>query len=97
MKLDLEDIEQNKDDMLSIQKATNNINRPLFITHGDKDTLVPFSEVKDLYSWANKDLTSFLEIPAVGLTFDVVHPFAGSNAKFEMSLEKTNSFFNNYL
>jgi len=93
----LQDIENNKNDKLSIEKATKYLNRRLLIAHGDKDTSVPFSEAKDLYSWANNELTSFCEIPGVGHTFDVVHPFSGSNPKFEMLLEKTNSFFNNYL
>ena len=93
----LEDIEKNKDDRLNIEKAIKGLNRPLFIAHGDQDISVPFREAKDLYEWANKDITSFLEIPATGHTFDAVHPFTGSNPKFDLLLDKTNSFFNKYL
>ena len=63
----LEDIEKNKDDRLNIEKAIKGLNRPLFIAHGDQDISVPFREAKDLYGWANKDITSFLEIPATGI------------------------------
>lgn len=93
----LEDIEKNKDDKLNIKKAIKRLNKPLFIAHGDQDTSVQFSEAKDLYGWANKEMTSFLEVPAAGHTFNAVHPFTGSNPKFEMLLDKTNSFFNKYL
>jgi len=70
---------------------------PLFIAHGNQDASVPFREAKNLYNWSNKELTHILEIPETGHTFDVVHPFEGSNPKFEMLLEETNSFFNKYL
>ena len=93
----LEDVEKNKHDTLNIEKAIKELNRPLFIAHGDQDTSVSFKEAKDLYSWANKELTSFLEIPAAGYTFDTVHPFTESNPKFELLLNRTNSFFNKYL
>jgi uncharacterized protein len=93
----LEDVEKNKHDKLSIEKAIKELNRPLLIAHGDQDTSVSFKEAKDLYSWSNKDLTSFLEIPDAGHTFDTVHPFTVSNTKFELLLNRTNSFFNKYL
>ncbi len=57
----LEDIEENKSDKLNIKKAIKNLNKPLFIAHGDQDTSVPFNEAKDIYNWANKELTYFLE------------------------------------
>ncbi len=100
MKLGIEllnDIEANKHDLLSIEKAVRNLNKPLFIAHGDQDTSVPFVEAEEIYSWADKDLTTFLEIPAAGHTFDVAHPFNGSNSKFDLLLTKTNSFFQKYL
>lgn len=93
----LEDIEKNKSDKLNIEKSVKNLRIPLFIAHGDQDVSVPFTEAKELYNWSDKELTHFLEIPAVGHTFDIVHPFEGSNPKFEMLLEETNSFFNKYL
>ena len=93
----LEDVEKNKHDTLNIEKAIKELNRPLFIAHGDQDTSVSFKEAKDLYSWANKDFTSFLEIPDAGHTFNTIHPFTESNPKFELLLSRTNSFFNKYL
>ncbi|MCK7520789.1 MAG: alpha/beta hydrolase [Ignavibacteriales bacterium] len=89
----LEDVEKNKHDTLNIEKAIKELNRPLFIAHGDQDTSVSFKEAKDLYSWANKDFTSFLEIPDAGHTFNAIHPFTESNPKFELLLSRTNSFF----
>ena len=93
----LEDIEENKLDKLNIKTAIKKLNKPLFIAHGDQDTSVPFYEAKDIYNWANKELTYFLEVPSTGHTFDAAHPFNGSNPKFELLLEKTNTFFNKNL
>jgi dipeptidyl aminopeptidase/acylaminoacyl peptidase len=93
----LNDIEANKHDKLNIEKAVRFLDKPLFIAHGDQDTSVPFHEAEEIYSWANKDLTTFFEIPATGHTFDVVHPFSGTNEKFDFLLKKTNSFFQKYL
>jgi len=93
----LEDIEKNKNDKLNIEKSVKNLKIPLFIAHGDQDTSVPFREAKDLYNWSNKELSHFLRLPKTEHTFDIVHPFGGSNSKFEMLLEETNSFFNKYL
>jgi uncharacterized protein len=93
----LEDIEKNKNEKLNIEKSVKNLKIPLLIAHGDEDTSVPFREAKDLYKWSNKKLSHFLGLPKTGHTFDVIHPFEGSNPKFEMLLEETNSFFNKYL
>jgi uncharacterized protein len=98
LNLDLiDDIEKNKNDKLNIEKSVKNLKKPLFIGHGDQDTSVPFREAKHLHRWSDKELTHFLELLETGHTFDVVHPFEGSNPKFEMLLEETNSFFNKYL
>jgi dipeptidyl aminopeptidase/acylaminoacyl peptidase len=93
----LDDIQTHKLALLNIEKAVRKLDKPLFIAHGDQDASVPFVEAEEIYNWANKELTTFLEIPAAGHTFDVVHPFAGSNDKFDFLLSKTNSFFYKYL
>ncbi len=100
MKLGIEllnDIEMNMHSMLNIEKAVKSLNKPLFISHGDQDTSVSISESKEIYSWANKYVTTYLEIPEKGHTFDMVHPFAGSNSNFDFLLEETNSFFQKHL
>ena len=45
----------------------------------------------------NQDLTEFHKIKATGHTFDITHPFEGSNRKFDFVLEKTLNFFNKNL
>lgn len=100
MKLDislLEDIEKNSDDFLNIQKAVSQFNRPLLIVHGNQDMVVPVKEAMQLYEWSNKTKTEFFKIYGTGHTFDVVHPFNGSNEKFERVLETTFNFFQNNL
>lgn len=100
MKLGIEllnDIELNKQSTLNIENAVKNMNKPLFISHGNQDTSVSISESKEIYNWANKDITTFLEIPETSHTFNIAHPFAGSNSKFDFLLEETNLFFQKHL
>ncbi len=93
----LEDIENNSSGSLNIKKAVENFNKPLLIAHGEQDLTVPVKEAKDLYQWSNKDLTEYYILHATGHTFDIKHPFEGSNDKFEKLLDKTYKFFNNNL
>lgn len=93
----LEDIEQNKNDLLNLEKATQNLNKPLLIIHGEQDLSVKIEEGEQIYNWSNKELTEFYKIKATGHTFDISHPFTGSNPKFDSVLEKTLNFFNKHL
>ncbi len=93
----LEDIEKNSDDLLNIQKAVSQFNRPLLIVHGNQDMTVPVKEALQLYEWSDKTKTEFFKIYGTGHTFDIVHPFNGSNDKFERVLETTFNFFQNNL
>lgn len=89
----LDDLEKNKNGSLSIENSVRNLNRPLLIAHGEQDLSVPIKEAEQLYDWSDKSLTELFTIPAAGHTFDVQHPFIGTNNKFETLLNKTNTFF----
>lgn len=93
----LDDIERNKNGSLNIENAVKNLERPMLLIHGTEDLTVPVSESEQIYSWSNKSITEFNKIPACGHTFDIVHPFEGSNIKFDMVLAKTQEFFNKAL
>lgn len=93
----LDDIEKNAHDSLNIEKAVKNLNKPLFIAHGDQDLAVPIDEAEQIYEWADKSNTELYKLYGSGHTFDVVHPFTGTNRKFEDLLKTTNKFFNNKL
>jgi dipeptidyl aminopeptidase/acylaminoacyl peptidase len=100
MRLDitlLEDIENNKNTTLNVKQALNNLKKPLLIVHGEQDLTVPIEEANILYDWSNKKLTEKYFIPAIGHTYDIKHPFEGSNPKFEALLERTKTFFKSYL
>jgi len=90
----LEDIEKNKDGSLSIENAAKNLERPMLLIHGTEDLTVPNIESEQIYNWSDKSQTEFEKIPACGHTFDIVHPFEGSNKKFDLVLAKTQEFFN---
>ncbi len=89
----LEDVEQNANDKLNIEKAVRELKKPLLIVHGKQDLAVPFEEGKMLFDWSDKLLTEFYPIDSTGHTFDIQHPFKGSNEKFELLLNKTAQFF----
>ena len=93
----LDDIEENKDDLLSIKKAVRNLSQPLLIIHGEQDLAVPISEGMQIYNWSDKKNTEIIKILATGHTFDIVHPFEGSNYKFDLVLDYTLNFFNRNL
>jgi dipeptidyl aminopeptidase/acylaminoacyl peptidase len=93
----LEDIENNKNDHLNIEKSVSELKRPLLIIHGEQDLSVTVNEGERLYNISNKNLTEFIKIPSTGHTFDIVHPFRGSNPKFEKVLNSTIEFFNKNL
>lgn len=91
----LDDIDKNSHSSLSIEKAVKNLNKPLLIAHGDQDLAVKINEAEEIYGWADKSKTEFFKLFGTGHTFDIVHPFAGSNEKFEKLLNKTSFFFKN--
>jgi len=89
----LEDIEKNISGSLNIENAVKNIAKPLLIVHGEQDVTVPITEAEQIFQWSDKSLSEFVRIPAAGHSFNVEHPFSGSNDKFEMVLGKTKDFF----
>jgi len=93
----LDDIGKNKDGLLNLDNAARNLNKPLLILHGEQDLAVPIKEAEQIFSWSNKKQTEFHKIKATGHTFDIAHPFEGSNLKFDFVLEKTLNFFNKNL
>ncbi|MCU7494538.1 MAG: alpha/beta hydrolase [Ignavibacteria bacterium] len=88
----LEDLERNSGDLLNIKKAVETLNRPLLIAHGEQDLAVPIREGEELFGWSDKSRTEFFKLYATGHTFDIKHPFEGSNEKFERLLKKTYDF-----
>jgi len=93
----LEDIEKNKDNLLSLEQATKNLNKPLLIIHGEQDLSVKINEGEQIYNWSNKQITEFVKMSAAGHTFNITHPFEGTNTKFDLVLDKSFDFFNNNL
>ena len=93
----LSDLEKNKNGLLNIENAVENLNKPLFIAHGEQDLAVPIKEAETIYDWSNKEMTEFIRIPSTGHTFDAKHPFESSNNKLDFLLNKTEKFFKNNL
>jgi len=89
----LDDLETNKKGSLNIQKAVENLDKPLLIIHGKEDLAVKVSEAKDIYNWSNKEKSDLILIDNIGHTFGCVHPFEGTNVKFDKVLSLTCEFF----
>lgn len=93
----LEDIEKNGNNSLNLEKAVRELSRPLLIAHGEQDIAVPIKEGELLYEWSDKKITEFYKIASIGHTFNIKHPFEGSNPKFDELLQVTRNFFINNL
>jgi uncharacterized protein len=93
----LQDLEKNKDNKLNIIKTVKNLKKPLLIVHGEQDLSVPVKEAYRIYDSSDKSRTELFTVPKAGHTYDIKHPFEGSNPKFDSVLEKTNTFFMKYL
>ncbi len=89
----LDDLDRHKDDLLNLEKAARDLNRPLMIAHGEQDLSVKPSEGEQLFGWADENLTELHLIPKTGHTFGIVHPFVGTTAEFDLLLDMTDSFF----
>lgn len=89
----LEDIDSNADGRLNIKKAVSSLNIPYLIIHGDQDLAVNVHEAKLLYEYSNKKETEIQLVKAAGHTFDIKHPFEGSNDKFDKVIGLTVNFF----
>ncbi len=92
----LKDIDDNGD-ALNIQNAVRNLSKPFLIIHSENDLAVPFNEAEQLLEWSDKENSELIKIDKAGHTFDIKHPFEGSNPKFETVLNKTEKFFKSNL
>jgi pimeloyl-ACP methyl ester carboxylesterase len=93
----LNDLEDNSEGLLNLKLAVHNMICPLFIAHGGQDLTVPVEDGKKLYEWSNKERTELFILPTSGHTFDVQHPFEGTNDTLERLLENSAKFFINNL
>ena len=89
----LNDLEDNINDKLNISKAAANLKVPLLIAHGKEDLAVKYHEAENVFKSSDKSKTELFLIENTGHTFGCVHPFEGTNDKFDLLLKKTNNFF----
>jgi dipeptidyl aminopeptidase/acylaminoacyl peptidase len=92
----LDDIENNINGSLNLENSVKSLNKPLLIIHGEEDLTVPISEAEQIFSWSDQKITEIFRVPNTGHTFDIVHPFEGTNKKFDSILDKTNGFLKKY-
>ncbi len=95
-KILLDDFEQNRE-RFNLLTCISKINIPILIVHGDQDLTVPLEEAYQLYNSSDKELTELVIIPAAGHTFNIVHPYQGSNPQFEQVKARTIDFFIKHL
>lgn len=61
----LDDVEKNRK-KLDIVSAASRIHKPWLLIHGTEDLMVRFSEAEQLYNVANRSMTEFVPLQAVG-------------------------------
>lgn len=90
------DISLNKE-RLNILSAVGRINMPYLIIHGKDDEAVPLAEARAIYEAANPNKTQLKIVEGAGHTFNVVHPFEGTNPAFDDVLTSTIEWFEFWL
>lgn len=92
----LDDYEANRE-RFNLLNCISNVRIPTLIVHGDQDLTVPISEAYQLYEASNKNLTQLVVVSSAGHTFNIVHPYDGSNAQFDQVKSVTIDFLRKYL
>lgn len=92
----LDDYEQNRD-RFNLLNCIRTINIPIIIIHGDQDLTVPLKEAYQLYEASNKNKTELVIVNGTGHTFNIVHPYEGSNPQFEQVKARTIDFLIKHL
>ena len=87
-----EDFIQNKE-RLNVKNATQNLNIPHLIIHGDNDTSVLINEAENLHKWNPKSEYKIIE--KANHVFNTSHPW--KEHKLSLELEKTVSFCTDFL
>ena len=93
----LDDLENNINSSLNIEKAVGKLSIPLLIIHGSEDIVVKPDEAIQIYNWSNKNFSKLKIISKTGHTFGCTHPFAGTNEGFERVLAITRDFLSSNL
>ncbi len=92
----LDDYEANRE-RFNLLNCISNVRIPTLIVHGDQDLTVPISEAYQLYEASNKNLTQLVVVSSAGHTFNIDHPYNGSNAQFDQVKSVTIDFLRKYL
>lgn len=92
----LDDYEANKE-RFNLLRCISKVMVPTLIIHGDQDITVPLNEAYQLYESSNQSLTELVVIQSAGHTFNIVHPYQGSNPQFEQVKARTIDFLLKHL
>ncbi len=92
----LDDYENNRE-RFNLLNCISSIELPILIIHGDQDLTVPVSEAYQLYNASNNNRTELIIINSAGHTFNIVHPYEGSNPQFEQVKARTIDFLIKHL
>lgn len=87
----LDDIIVNKA-RFDLKKHIAEISAPILIVHGDQDLAVSVKEAYELYQSSKIENTELLLVEHAGHTFNIAHPFQGSNEIFDLVVDRTRGF-----
>lgn len=84
----LEDIGLNQE-KIDLIKASQKIQVPWLIIHGEEDLIAKIDESEKLYSVSNKSTTEFIRLPKVGHMFGIESPFDENNPLLNNVIDMT--------
>jgi dienelactone hydrolase len=92
----LNDINKNRT-KLDILKAASYLKIPTLIVHGEMDETVPASEAHTIFDHLKAVNKNLEIIEGANHTFGVRHPMGGINKQFDLVMDLTENWFDNYL
>lgn len=93
----LEDLLTNKEEKLSIEKSTGQLEIPVLAVHGEVDLTVPVKDSERIISFSRNKNSELLIVPKSGHTFNMVHPAIETTGQFSSVINKTEKFFRRYI
>ncbi len=93
----LEDLLTNKEEKLSIEKSTRQLEIPVLAVHGEIDLTVPVRDSERIISFSKNQNSELFIVPRAGHTFNMVHPPVETTEQFSLVINKTDKFFRRYI
>ncbi|HET7042666.1 MAG TPA: alpha/beta fold hydrolase, partial [Gemmatimonadales bacterium] len=89
----LEEVEQQGQNRLDLEKAAALVEVPWLLLHGEEDESVPVSDSERLFAASGKRSTEFKVVNGAGHTFGASHPLEGISEPLDLVMRATLDWF----